>query len=59
MEEILERIAVALEKSNEIIVKSVELQRLGYERSLELHRLLMDNTALSIERYLSLRESGK
>jgi hypothetical protein len=59
MEEILERIAVALERSNEIIVKSVELQRLGYERSLELHRLLMDNTALSIERYIALRESVK
>ncbi len=59
MKEILERISRALERSNEVMVKSVELQRLGYERSLELHRLLMDNTALSIERYLSLRESGK
>ena len=59
MEEILERIAAALERGNEIMAKSVELQGVSYERHLKLHELLMDNTALSIERYLSLRESGK
>jgi len=59
MEEILERIAVALEKGNEIMAKSVGLQEVWYRRSLELHELLMDNTALSIERYIALREGGK
>jgi hypothetical protein len=55
MNEILDRIAAALEKQTELLEKSVALQEEGCVRSRETAGLRYENELLSIERYHLLR----
>jgi hypothetical protein len=55
MNEILDRIAAALEKQTELLAKSVALQEEGCVRSREMQALNYEHTLLSIERHHLLR----
>lgn len=55
MNEILDRIAAALEKQTDLLTKSVELQEEGCMRNREMHALDYEHSLLSIERHHFLR----
>lgn len=55
MNEILDRIAAALEKQTDLLTKSVELQEEGCMRNREKHALDYEHYLLSIERHYLLR----